>query len=177
MRDAARGLVLVLAHERAARFRRRAPVDVARVVAVAELAQAVEVALPPLAPLRLEAGDARARRRGVAELRQLRKDDHLGWQLDEARLAEQRERELRRQAEAGVGVAAAARKGVAIGGVLQPAGGELEEVALLVERLLADEILDLDGERGQAPLAVRQADAHEERPARVDARRAAGASR
>src|SRR5205823_1717354 len=122
--DAARGFLFVLAHERAAGFCRRAPVDVARIVAVAELAQAVEVALAPLAALRVEAGDARARRRGVAELRQLRKHDHFGGELDEARLAKQRERELRRQAEAGVGVAAAARKRVAIRGVLQAARGE-----------------------------------------------------
>ena len=126
----------------------------------------------PWRPLRPCASRPATRARGgagVAELRQLRKDDDLGGQLDQARLAKEREGELGREAEARVGVAAAAREGVAIRGVLQAAGGELQEVALLVERAAGDEVLDLDGERGQAALAVGQADAHEEGAARVDA--------
>ena len=78
----------------------------------------------PWRPLRPCASRPATRARGgggVAELRELREDDDLGRQLDEARLAEEREGELRRQAEARVGVAAAAREGVAIGGVLQAA--------------------------------------------------------
>ena len=69
------------------------------------------------------------------------------------------------------GGSARAAPSCAVRGLLQPSGGQLQEVAALLDRAAVDQILDLDRERGQAALPVLERDAHQVRRARVDRRR------
>ena len=76
---------------------------------------------------------------------------------------------LRRQPEARQRVAPAAGGHVAVGGLLRAPGRQLQEVAALFDGPPVDQVLDLDRERRQPPLAVRQRDPHQVGRAGVDA--------
>src|SRR5262249_28893366 len=112
-----------------------APVDVARIVALAHRAERVRL-VPRAAPVgRRAARAAPGLLDREAHRIDGRVDDELALGVDLARLLEQPEGEARGDAEAGVAVAAAARGRAAVGGDLRRRGADLEEEAALVGRL------------------------------------------
>ncbi len=144
--------------------------DVAVIVAVAGLAQPEKLAAPAGAGAGILA--ALGGRRGrQGHRRDGGEDEDVPGGLDVARLAEEREREARRDPEAFEVIEPASGKGVPVAGVLHAAGGDLEKVAALVERAAAHEILDLDRERRRAPARILDLDSHQERASGEDPRR------
>src|SRR5690349_15779290 len=89
---------------------------------------------------RVATGRAARRRAWDRDARRVNED--LERRLDIARLAKQSERELCREPVARERVATAAHEGVAIRRALRLAFRDLEEVATLVDRGLADQIFN-----------------------------------
>ena len=137
MRDAARGFVLVLAHHACGRLRAVERQWMSRGSSPSRYSRRPwNSPRRPLLPARFFA-ERRARAAAAARPSgaSCRKDDDLGRSARRGATCGTARRETwSTRRKRGEGVAPAARKGVAVGGVLQAPGGELEEVALLVER-------------------------------------------
>src|SRR6202012_682534 len=123
-------------------------VDVAGIVALAHGAEGVGLVAGAAAVGAGPAGAAARLFHGQADRVDGGVDDELALGLDLARLLEEAEGEAGGDAEAGVPVAPAPRRGAPVRGHLRRRGADLEEEAPLVGRLAGAQILDLDGVRG-----------------------------
>src|SRR5262249_55419277 len=118
--------------------------DVARRGAGAVLAQAEWIAAAPADGPRPIAAVAGSQGGSARHLAQRGEHDDLGRRVDVARLTEQREREAGRDPEATQLVTTAPREAVPVVGRLMAAGRHFQKIALLVERAVAGDVLNLE---------------------------------